>query len=210
MKRHRKRGQAVIQEDLAKAYGVTIPPQNAEDRYLSPNDIGKILNITGEAVKQWIYHRRLPAVKLANGYWKVRVSDFEAFLKARTEIGRRRILIIGEETLKLSTLVSSMNHHPIVANNATDAAVKMLDQQPALLLVSLNGTGLKDQSFQVVREARKDKKNRGVPVLVLVSRETLKDSDTPELSSLGVQGVIYRDATYTSVSDEINRLLNRS
>jgi hypothetical protein len=36
--------------------------------YLTPNQVGKELGVTGEAVKQWIYRRRLHAEKLPNGY----------------------------------------------------------------------------------------------------------------------------------------------
>src|SRR5882724_8786480 len=93
-KRGRPRGHQEVVSEQAAAYGISVPvlTDNGE-RFLSPNDIGRILNVTGEAVKQWIYRRKLPAVKLANGYWKVKVTDFESFLKARTEVGRRHVLI---------------------------------------------------------------------------------------------------------------------
>ena len=78
----RARSRQGLVAEQAAAYGVSVPAEpSISERFLSPNDIGKILNVTGEAVKQWIYHRRLPAVKLANGYWKVKVVDFEAFLR---------------------------------------------------------------------------------------------------------------------------------
>src|ERR1700748_2516492 len=93
-KRGRPRGTQEVVSEQAAAYGISLPVlTDTGERFLSPNEIGKILNVTGEAVKQWIYRRRLPAIKLANGYWKVRVADFEAFLRARHEVGRRHILI---------------------------------------------------------------------------------------------------------------------
>src|SRR5436190_21499997 len=86
-KRGRPRGAQDVVPAQAELYGISVPVLTDKgERFLSPNDIGKILNVTGEAVKQWIYRRKLPAVKLANGYRKVKVSEFEAFLKARTEI----------------------------------------------------------------------------------------------------------------------------
>src|SRR6266550_2898820 len=93
-KRGRPRGTQEVVSEQAAAYGISLPVlTDTGERFLSPNDIGKILNVTGEAVKQWIYRRKLAAVKLANGYWKVRVADFEGFLKARTEVGRRQVLV---------------------------------------------------------------------------------------------------------------------
>ncbi len=103
--------------DGSSSYGISLPvlTDNGE-RFLSPNDIGKILNVTGEAVKQWIYRRKLPAVKLANGYWKVKVADFEGFLKARTEVGRRQILITdgGDAgTEEIVKAIEELGHQPV-------------------------------------------------------------------------------------------------
>ena len=84
----------VVCSEQAAAYGISLPVLTSTgERFLSPNDIGKLMNVTGEAVKQWIYRRKLPAIRLAKGFWKVSVADFEGFLKARTEIGRRHVLI---------------------------------------------------------------------------------------------------------------------
>jgi hypothetical protein len=47
---------------------------------ISPNEAAKKLNITGEAIKQWIYKGRLPAAKGPNGYWYVRESDIKQFI----------------------------------------------------------------------------------------------------------------------------------
>jgi len=47
---------------------------------ISPNEAAKKLNITGEAIKQWIYKGRLPAAKAENGYWWVRDNDIKKFI----------------------------------------------------------------------------------------------------------------------------------
>ena len=92
------------------ANGSGAQANQSSERFLSPNDIGKILNVTGECVKQWIYHRRLPAVKLANGFWKVKVSDFEAFLKARYAAVRRQVLLIANQSADLANMVAAIEH----------------------------------------------------------------------------------------------------
>src|SRR3954469_9160140 len=122
------RGTPTIVTEHAAAYGISLPAEpTSSDRFLSPNDIGKILNVTGEAVKQWIYHRRLPAVKLANGYWKVKVSDFENFLRARHEVGRRRVLITDSKVGTMSDVVQAieaLGHQAVTAHNYADALLK--------------------------------------------------------------------------------------
>src|SRR6266478_8893840 len=141
-KRGRPRGTQEVVSEQAAAYGITVPVlTDTGERFLSPNDIGKILNVTGEAVKQWIYRRKLPAVKLANGYWKVKVSDFEAFLKARTEVGRRHVLITDGANggvQEVLDAVEALGHHAVLANNYPDALLKSLDHFPALFVICLS------------------------------------------------------------------------
>jgi len=48
---------------------------------VSPNEAAKKLNITGEAIKQWIYRGRLPAAKANNGYWWIREKDLQEFIE---------------------------------------------------------------------------------------------------------------------------------
>src|SRR5258708_3180036 len=118
MGKRRTKVRGELAREHAAAYGVSLPTESTTDRYLSPNDIGKILNVTGEAVKQWIYHRRLPAVKLANGYWKVKVSDFENFLKARHEVGRRRVLITDSKSGLMddvTQVIEALGHQAVTA-----------------------------------------------------------------------------------------------
>src|SRR5690349_6791729 len=88
----RKKRGIQIRAGVAAEYGVAVPPQ-MDAGSLSPNEVGEILGVTGEAVKQWIYHRRLPAVKLSNGYWRVQSTDLERFLQARQEVGKLKILV---------------------------------------------------------------------------------------------------------------------
>lgn len=47
---------------------------------ISPNEAGKHLGCTGEAIKQHIYKGNLKAAKAGNGYWWIRLSDLKAFL----------------------------------------------------------------------------------------------------------------------------------
>src|SRR5882757_6520547 len=141
-KRGRPRGTQEVVSEQAAAYGINVPIlTDTGERFLSPNDIGKILNVTGEAVKQWIYRRKLPAVKLANGYWKVKVADFEGFLKARTEVGRRHILITDggkSGSAEIVQAVEQLGHQAVLAHNYPDALLKALDHFPALFVICLS------------------------------------------------------------------------
>jgi CheY-like chemotaxis protein len=209
-KRRKKRedGQGFIAEHAA-AYGVNLPDQlEPSERYLSPNEIGKILNLTGEAVKQWIYQRRLPAVKLANGYWKVKVSDFEAFLKARHEIGRRRVLITDtQEMSDIHTIVEKLGHQPVAAHNYADALLKSLDHHPALFIINCSTAAM--EPWKLISKIRNTKALKSIPILLVADAE-LSEHDAERALELGAQGFVKRPANADLMSQEIGRILNRT
>jgi CheY-like chemotaxis protein len=211
-KRRKKRGDPhqFIAEQAA-AYGVTVPGEpNSTERFLSPNDIGKILNLTGEAVKQWIYQRRLPAVKLANGYWKVRVSDFEAFLKARHEVGRRRVLITENKEGDMADVVKAvqdLGHQPITSQNYADALLKSLDHHPALFVI--NCSAKDGECWRLAEKIRATKALKNIPIL-LVAIDELSEADADRALELGAQGFMKRPLNTDTLNQEIQRILNRS
>jgi twitching motility two-component system response regulator PilH len=215
MKTDRRRKRRVESQEYiaeqAAAYGISLPKElSASERYLSPNDIGKILGITGEAVKQWIYHRRLPAVKLANGYWKVRVSDFEAFLKARHDIGRRRILLVdtpeGAMT-DVGRIIEKLGHSAITAHNHADALLKALDLHPALVVLDCSA---KDgEQWKLAERIRATKALKSVPLLLLASGE-LSDADQERALQLEAQGFLRRPVVAETLGQEIQRILSRT
>jgi CheY-like chemotaxis protein len=210
-KRKRERGRPEIVAEQAAAYGVSLPADpTASERFLSPNEIGKILSITGEAVKQWIYHRRLPAVKLANGYWKVKVADFEAFLKARYEVARRRIIVTDTKNGDLPEVteaIERLGHNGVVAHNYADALLKALDHQPALFVINLS-LGTVDP-WKLAEKIRATKALRNVPVLFLADSD-LSDHEAERALGLAVQGFLKRPVDKHILESEIKRILERT
>jgi CheY-like chemotaxis protein len=207
--RGRGRGHIEVIPEHAAAYGVKIPKeQESADHYLSPNDIGRILNVTGEAVKQWIYHRRLPAVKLVNGYWKVKVADLESFLKARHEIGKRKVLVTDTrdgEMKEVVDILQELGHDPVVTYGFADALLKAVNFHPALYLINVS---VKETApWKLVEKIRATKALKKTPVLLLANEE-LNDPDSDLAMKLGVQGFIKRPFDKATLSDAINLAMN--
>lgn len=168
------------------------------------------MNLTGEAVKQWIYQRRLPAIKLANGYWKVKVADFEAFLKARHEVGRRRVLVtVSAEDPMTDILqaIEELGHQTITTSNYADALLKSLDHHPALFVI--NCAASQNEPWKLAEKIRVTKALKNVPILLTSSSE-LTESDADRALQLGAQGFLKRPAEATSLLTELERILNRS
>jgi len=210
-RKRKQRSQQVVVAEQAEAYGVSIPQDaSGNERFLSPNDIGKILNVTGEAVKQWIYRRKLPAVKLANGYWKVKVTDFETFLRARHEIGKRHVLIAdakGVDNSDVAKAIDALGAQPVIARNYADALLKAMDHYPALFVITISDGDT--DSWKLADKIRGTKQLRSLPIMFLSSKQ-LSDVDTERAVNLGAQAMLSRPFDFNLLKDEINRILIRS
>jgi len=205
--RSRHRGLPLVAEKEAAAYGISVPVGEDGDRFLSPNDVAKVMNVTGEAVKQWIYRGKLPAIRLTNGYWKVRVTDLEAFLKARKEIGKKSVLITdgsNSGVCELVAAVAALNLKPIVAHNYSDALLKALDHFPALFVIciSQNDPGC----WKFAATLRTHKLLRSFPLL-FIAGETISDAETEDVLKLKAKGLLMRPLVVDVVRDEIERIL---
>lgn len=205
-RRNRREWSYSLVADQAAAFCVSFPAQPAKDRFLSPNDVGKILNVTGEAVKQWIYHHRLPAVKLANGYWKVKASDLQAFLKAKHEIVRR-VLLIGGSNNGMDDVVEVLNqlgHIPITSTNYVDSILKLKDATPALVIIDCSSRSAEAWAF--AQRIRETKALRGIPILLMADCD-LSDTDAQKAVEISAKGFIKRPVDSQILSGEIQRIL---
>ena len=206
----RKRKEPAFVAEQAALYGIKVPSRvPPTERYISPNEAGRLLNITGEAVKQWIYQRRLPATKLSNGYWKVKVSDLEEFMKARHNLNQKKILIVDHPGSSLQDLVAAFEksgHQAVVAHNSADALLKANDLFPALFVVNVSLDNL--DGWKLIEKVRKTRNIKNMPVLVISDRE-LKEAESEQALDLGIQASLSRPIKSGLVVDEANRVLNR-
>jgi PleD family two-component response regulator len=200
-----------IVAEQAAAYGVSVPPeQDSGDRYLSPNDIGKILNVTGMAVKQWLYRGKLQGVRLTNGFWKVRKEDFEAYLKARTAVHRSVVLIsdsAGLGTHEIEAAADTLGYRALVANNASDALLKALEHMP--ILIAINVTPDDDACWKFAERVRAQKTLRNIPILLLAGKE-ISDAEAERAAGCGAQGLLARPLSTETLTQEMDRILKRA
>lgn len=127
-----------VRADIAKQLDVELPPQS--EKTISPNEAAAMLGITGEAVKQWVYHGRLPAVKLQNGYWRIKVTDLSRFLEKRIGGPKHSILICESDpqtALAMNATVEELGHDALVANSAIDAILKARNERPSVMILDL-------------------------------------------------------------------------
>jgi len=202
--------QPIIVAEEAAQYGIRAPAAlPPSERYISPNEAGRILNVTGEAVKQWIYHRRLPATKLSNGYWKIKVSDLEDFIKARSNLGQRKIMIIDAPSSLLAEIVSSLEklgHQTIVAHSWADALLKAADLYPSLFIVNVSLPQF--DVWKLMERVRHTRNIRNAPIMIMADRD-LKDSEAEAALELNVQAFLRRPFRAQVLVEEIQKILGR-
>jgi CheY-like chemotaxis protein len=204
-KKRKPRGGKVVAE-VAEAYGIDVN-QDPRDRTLSPNEAGKVLGVTGEAVKQWIYARKLPAVKLSNGYWRVRVGDLESFIRKRQEVSQRCVLLAGADGSRLkkrSEQLAPLGHQVLVAEGLADALLKALDHYPSLFVIDISGW---EDGWTLAQRIR-DSRNIRTTHILFLSSATLKEEEINKALELGVQGCLAEDTEADSIRREVQKLLD--
>jgi len=165
-----------------------------KDKFLSPSVVGEFMGVSSEAVKQWIYNGRLPAAKLSNGYWKIKVRDLEQFLKAKYDI-HRKVLVLAKPAV--SEVVVSLGFMPVNVSSYADGIVKAIDSPPALLVAD---TAIPD-CWKLAEKIRETKVVRNVPIVLL---GTLSDAEVDRALALRIQSVI---ALTGEVGLEMKRIL---
>lgn len=210
-KRGRPTGSHNIVAEQAQIYGISQPafPETGID-CLAPCDVAKILNVSEVVVKQWIYRRKLPAMRLANGFWKIKVSDFEAFMAARHQVGRRHILVTDGDNTGISEIVQAieaLGHQAILSHNYPDALLKALDHFPALFVICISPND--PNCWKFAERIHAHKSLRSFPILIIGGTK-ISDADTEKAIESCAKGILTRPLTVEIVKGEIERILKRS
>jgi hypothetical protein len=204
MKKKKNRWDGQVAHAVAHAFGIDAPTQHAE-KSLSPNQIGKIFGVTGEAVKQWIYNHRLPAVKLPNGYWRVKNSDLQNFITERFAGAPTRVLIASAELssrIQIQEVVLGLKFEPVVALNVADAMLKCQKSLPALIVIDVSGW---EDSWRLATKLKNARFSNKIPLLLISSSE-LTDAQSDQAMELRAVGCIPLEQA--TLSRELNRLLH--
>lgn len=166
--------------------------------FLSPNAAGRELGITGEAVKQWIYQRKLPAMKLPNGYWRILRNDLERFLKERREGGRRRMLIVGAIAKKIAPGIEAAGWQALIAHNPVDAVIRAADGRPSAVLIDLASLG--DGGWTVAEKIRTGRGTKRLPIFLVAPEGAEADAEAMEKAlAISAQGYLCGDVTAETI-----------
>ncbi|MCZ7647788.1 MAG: helix-turn-helix domain-containing protein [Planctomycetota bacterium] len=176
---------------------------------LSPNQAGKVLGVTGEAVKRWIYDRRLPATKLTNGYWRIKVEDLERFIEFRVSAPKMRVLLYCSDAAllqKLSEAVATDEREILPTSSLLDALLKCQDVYPNLMLVVLGDNG---DGWKLVERIRQAAHVRPASV-VIFSKKDLSEEELNRALELNVQCYLKVPIDPAALAQELARIARGS
>jgi hypothetical protein len=201
-------GALMVCAEQAKRYGLITPkPTEPSERFISPNTAGRILNVTGEAVKQWIYSRKLPATKLSNGYWKIKVSDLETYVHRRDSSAAVRVLIMAADRMQaqiISRAVQQFGHMPVVAHSPSDAMLKTADFRPRVVIADVEDG---KSAWGFLKWLRECSYSRCLSIIAFSAR-TLSDEEADLAAKLKVQAFLKPPLDSELVWKEITRGLS--
>lgn len=205
-KKRKPHGGRVVAE-VAEQYGIKVDTK-PEDRALSPIEAGKVLGVASEAVKQWIYKRRLPAIKLSNGHWRISVTDLENFIKKQQQVTKRKILLAGGNLASLESRAKELEdagNDVLVAQGLADALLKALDHYPVLYIIDLTSWA---EGWTLAERIRSSRNIRNSHVLFL-TKGALKDDEIGRALDLKIQGCLGCDIKAKVLKQEVEKLLNQ-
>ena len=181
--------------------------QKGHDNTISPNAAGRILGVTGEAVKQWIYQKKLPAVKISNGYWRLTLKDLEEFIKARHSQQEVRTVVCcgfsADEQSLLKKVVEKLGHAPVVAVGLAEANKCLSTHNPGLYVINLTWR----DAWPLVKKIRSHKHVQ--TSIILYSTKDLEGSDVDRALDLQIQGCLRLPMDKDTLALEVARILQR-
>lgn len=169
---------------------------------LSPNEAAKILNITGETVKQWIYTGKLTATKLPNGYYRIKHADLNHYLETRRSAAPVLTFADRNKALQdaLARIANDKNLDFTTISNTSGALKQFKNQPPNLLVVDLDGF---KGGWNLIRKIRSTS-SYGSPKILLLSRKGLSDRETAAAVRLEINGCL---EDTEALAAEVERLL---
>jgi excisionase family DNA binding protein len=194
----------VVATEGTRALGIRIAPVPPSERLLSPNEAGRLLNVTAGAVKQWIRRGRLPATKQGKGYWAIKAGDVKDFVRARSSRGRKRIMVIGAGPGldEVVAAIGELGQEAVVARSATDALLKAANVRPATFIVDLCASG--PDPWALIRRLGGTCRVRGASFLLVADRD-LEESESAAALGLGIRRFLRWPFKAEAVAQELRK-----
>lgn len=195
-----------IDQSAAKKFEIK-QPDSPSARFLSPNEAGRLLGLTGPGIKRWIRTGKLRASKGSNGYWWIDAKDLEVTVRRRSEIPPKRVLLFASEARmreQLAAVMETPGMDTVACGNITDATLKLHHHRPNALVVVSDEDG-----WKLIAKARQSSHLRGSTIILIAERD-LSDADSDRALELGIQGFLRLPAEDGAIAQRVRELVSRT
>lgn len=173
---------------------------------VSPNEAAKMLAVTGEAVKQWIYKGDLKATKLENGYWRIQHEDLAQYLNTRQNVTKFIHTAVGDAAVagRVAGVAEALGCRAEPVRDAADALAKFRASAPVLVVVDLQSF---PQAWNLIRRVRGTSRF-GSPKILLLASDPLSEIDGRQAARFGLQGCLFHPVREDVLTTEVKRLIS--
>lgn len=162
--------------------------------YLTPKEVAELLMVSTAAIRLWAESGNLKARMTAGGHRRFKLDDIKEFatkknIQLNTTINENpRILIVDDdiyfaEFLRSLIKVEIENVEVEISLDGFDAAIKLQDFTPSILLLDLKMPGL--DGFQVCQRVKDNPLQNHIRVIAISGDVTQSDID--KLKSIGAE-----------------------
>ena len=145
---------------------------------LTAGQVAAHCQVSYETVKNWVKAGKLQAFLTPGGHRRVRVADFQAFLRQyhlpQHRSAKRRVLIVDDDPATLRVLHRALDqlggYQLATATDGFDAGLQLATFCPDLVLLDLRMPQL--DGFQVCRKIKRSPKTQATKVLVMTGAPT--------------------------------------
>ncbi len=115
-------------------------PFRDQSEYMTPNQAGDSVGLTGEAVKQWIYKGKLKAIKMVNGYWRINKETFQEFMEGRAHLGGHVLVISKDKAVRslVALVFTDSDYTNCVTDTKVDAILQAASLRPGIIIFDLD------------------------------------------------------------------------
>jgi excisionase family DNA binding protein len=182
--------------------------------------IGKMLNVSRQAVNQWIDKGYILSYRTPGGHRRVRRADLMGFLRERNipvpdilqktlnnqvNEAQPRIMMIDDDedflVLMQQAILEQLPRAQVsLFSNAYDALVALGANPPDLLVLDLKMPNI--DGLEVCRRLKSNQRTRALPILIVSAHESMQYRQT--LNELGVTEVYPKSMSVLEIANRIS------
>jgi len=145
--------------------------------YMTPNEVAELLRVSPVTIRQWAQKNWIKAATTAGGHRRFLRKDVEEFARQRgmelSSDGPPRVLVVDDNrsfARYLADLLASQSLEIETAHDGFDAGRKVLQFDPAIVLLDLKMPGM--DGFSVCRQLKDDETTQNIRIIAMTGYYT--------------------------------------